>query len=142
MSVVISILRWLGVPLAFAAVMGICILLATWAVNVADGNCENMVGGACVEGWHTTVVEWATYIGIVVAFIMAPILSSKVAPTLERSTAVGVGILGNGPLWFGYIASGWGDLLLPACLAAGSAIIGIWLVWRRQDDGSVKESQA
>ena len=138
---VIPILRWLSVPIVFAAVMGICILLATWAVSMADGSCENMVGGACVEGWHTTFVEWSTYLGIVLAFLAAPILTSKVAPALKRTTAIGAGILGNAPIWFGYIASGWGDLLLPACLAAISAIIGIWLVWRQQGDGAVKESQ-
>ena len=92
---VILILRWLSVPAVFVAVMGICILLATSVVAATEGGCENIVGGTCVEGWHTTVVEWSTYVGIAVAFLTAPFLTSKVAPALKRTTAVSAGVLGN-----------------------------------------------
>jgi len=141
LSVVILILRWLSVPTVFVAVMGICILLATSVVAATEGGCDNMVGGTCVEGWHTTVVEWSTYIGLAVAFLTAPFLTSKIAPALKRTTAVSAGVLGNVPIWFGYFASGWGDLLLPACVAALSSIISIWLVCRQHVVLAVKESQ-
>jgi len=137
---VILILRWLSVPIVFIAVMGICILSAMWVVTLADGRCESMVGGACVESWHTTVVEWATYLGIVVACLTAPFLTSKVAPVFKRTTAGIVGAAGSAPVWTGYIATGWGDLLLPACLALVSSLVSLGLVWRHQLNRAVKES--
>ena len=126
----------------FAVVIGSCIMLASWAVSYADGSCDSMVGGSCVEAWHSSVVEWSVYLGIVVALLVATTLPARIAPALKRTTAIVAGVIGNAPLWFSYFATNWNDLLLPVILAGISALLGILLVWRwpqRHKVESVKE---
>lgn len=139
MPVVITVVRWVGLPIVFAAVVGGCIMLSSWAVSFADGSCDSMVGGSCVEGWHSNVVEWSVYLGIVAALLAVTMLLAKIAPSFKRTTATIAGILGNAPVWFGYFVTGWDDLLLPVILATLSASFGIMVVWQWRDVESVQE---
>lgn len=131
MSLALSILRWLAVPIVVAAVIALSTALASWAVTVADQSCTSMVGGTCVESWHSDAVEWAVYLGIILATLSIPLLSAWIAPTYKKATALIMGLLGAAPLLAGYFMTSWQDLLLPSVLGIGFALLGIYLVWRR-----------
>ena len=129
---IISTLRWLSVPLVIVGVAAGCAACARWFVNLADERCRDMVGGACVESWHTDVVEWSIYVGVVVAFLLMTILSAWVAPSLKRAVSIVVGVLGVLVLIVGRLMTGWDVMLLPVLVGAVSALVGIMIVWRRR----------
>ena len=132
MKLVVIILRWLAVPVVLAAVAAGCFLAAREAVNIADQRCEYMVGGACVEGWHTGMIEWTIYISVLVALLLMTTLSAWIAPALKRPIAVLAGLLGVGVLSWGYFMTGWIQLLQPVFVAIVAAALGVLLVWRWQ----------
>ena len=129
---VIQILRWLGVPAVIVGVVGGSVLLARYAVARADLRCENQVGGACVESWHTGVVEWSIYVGVVVTVLLVTLLSAWIAPMLKRSVSVVAALLCVLPLAAAYIVTGWAELGSPIFLAILAAVLGMALVWRFQ----------
>lgn len=126
----VSVLRWLGVPFLMAAIGLVCVLISRWVVSSADNNCTDMVGGACVEGWHTDVVEWSIYLGLVAAILLMIVLCAWLAPTGKRIVAVVVGVLAIAPVLAGYVMTGWAELVPPVLVAVGSALIGNLFVWR------------
>lgn len=142
LSLARSILRWLAVPIVVAAVIALSIALASWAVTVADQSCTSMVGGTCVESWHSDAVEWAVYIAIVLAVLAIPLLSAWLAPAYKKATALIMGLLGATPLLLGYFMTNWQDLLLPSLLGISSALLGIYLVWRRRITSNPTETSS
>jgi hypothetical protein len=126
-------IRWLLVPVSAAAVVGACIVAARWAVSIVDRRCPagSMVGGACVEPWHTTAVEASIYTAIVLAVLGLVILPSLIAPQLKRTVAV-VAFLGAiaaaGAVYF---MTAWAEMLLPLVVTVLSGGIGILWVWSR-----------
>ena len=84
-----KVLRWLLTPLAaVSSVVGV-IIAGRWTVTLADARCpsQSMIGGACVEPWHTGVVEAVIYVGLVLAAAGLVVLISLIAPALKRSSA-------------------------------------------------------
>ena len=128
----IKILRWLAIPVVYAGVAAGCFFAARWAVSIADGRCVESVGGACVEGWHTGVVEWSIYVAIVVGLLAITLLCSWLAPAGKKVVAVVIALLGIAPLAAGYIVTGWAELAMPVFVAALAGLIGIVLIWRGQ----------
>jgi hypothetical protein len=126
-------IRWLLVPLSAAAVVVAGIVGARWAVSIVDRRCpvESMVGGACVEPWHTTAVEASIYTAIVLAVLGLVILPSLIAPQLKRTVAV-VAFLGAiAAAGAAYFMTAWAEMLLPLVVTVLSGGIGILWVWSR-----------
>ncbi len=142
LSLALSTLRWLAVPIAVAAVIAMVTALASWAVTLADQSCTSMVGGTCVESWHSDAVEWAVYLGIILATLAIPLLSAWIAPSYKKAAALIMGLLGAMPLLAGYFMTNWQDLLLPSLLGIGFAILGISLVWRRRPTSKPTETSS
>lgn len=142
LSLAISILRWLAVPIVVAAVIALSTALASWAVTVADQSCTSMVGGTCVESWHSDAVEWAVYLGIILATLAIPLLTAWIAPTYKKAAALLMGLLGAAPLLAGYLMTSWQDLLLPSLLGIGFALLGIYVVWRRGPTSNPTETSS
>ena len=133
MQLLTTIFRWLAVPIAAAGILAACALLSSWLVTLADQRCVSMVAGSCVESWHSDAVEWATYLGIVMALLTIPMVTAWIAPKLKTATAVVFGLLASSTLLWGYLATRWNDLLPPLLLGLGAALVSIYLVWRHQN---------
>lgn len=133
MSAIGTIIRWLLVPVSAAAVVGACIVAARWAVSLADRRCpiESMVGGACVEPWHTTAVEASIYTAIVLAVPGLVILPSLIAPQLKRAVAVVAFLAAIAVVGAAYFMTAWADMLLPLVVTVISGGMGILWVWIR-----------
>ena len=127
-----KILRWLGIPVLMAGLGAAGFLTARWAVTQADANCADMVGGACVEGWHTDAVEWSIYIGVVLTVLLMTVFCAWLAPAGKRVVAILVGALACVPFVAGYVMTGWADLVFPIGLALAAAIVGIVWIWRTE----------
>jgi len=141
-TVLAKAIRWLVVPVAAAAVIVGTFAAGRWAVTIADGRCppESMVGGACVEPWHTSVVETVIYAGVVLAAIGIVILPAVIAPNFKRTTAAVAFALGVGGLAAMHIAAsnvmGWSELIRPLFIAALAGAVSLWWVfsWRLSND--------
>ena len=131
-AMVVTLLRWLAVPVVVGLVGYLTVRIARWSVTLADAQCQNMVGGACVESWHTGVVEWAIYIAIVVGLLVMLSLAVWVAPAVKRWVAVVLGVLAVGVLWAPFILTGWAALMGPALLGSLISILVMVWVWRQQ----------
>lgn len=126
-------IRWLLVPVSAAAVVGACIVAARWAVSMVDRQCPigSMVGGACVEPWHTTAVEASIYTAIVPAVLGLVILPSLIAPQFKRTVAVAACLGAIAAAGAAYVMTAWADLLLPLVVTVMSGGVGILWVWSR-----------
>jgi cytochrome bd-type quinol oxidase subunit 2 len=131
-----TLLRWLAVPLTIAAVAFACIAAAQQGVRAAEARCAAMVGGSCVEGWHTDVVEWAIYLGLFVGVALIVVLSAWIAPAAKRAVAVIAALIGLAPAVAGYVLTGWPILLPPILLSAITAAACVAWVWRRHRPAS------
>lgn len=131
-------IRWLLVPVAAAAMVAGAVIAARWAVSMADGRCPpaSMVGGSCVEPWHTTVVELAFYAATVLAAAGVVILPAIVAPRLKRSVAVTAFVLAVGSAIAVHVAAyrglGWSELLTPVIVVAAIGAAAVWWVCARR----------
>jgi hypothetical protein len=136
-SVIGKGIRWLLVPVSAAAVVVACILAARWAVSMVDGRCPtgSMVGGACVEPWHTSAVEASIYTAIVLAVLGFVILPSLIAPQLKRTVAVVAFLGATAVVGAAYFMTAWADMLLPLVVTVMSGGIGILLIWSRSRGG-------
>ncbi len=128
------IVRWLLVPVSAAAVVALAIAGSRWAVSLADRHCpiDRMVGGACVEPWHTGVVEAAIYVAIAAGALGLALLPAMVAPNLKRTVAVAGCLLAVGAVLTLYLSTSWRVLLLPLLLAAAGSGLGVWWIWSRR----------
>lgn len=141
-SVLARALRWLLVPISAAAVVAGTIIAGRWAVAIAAGRCapQNMVGGACVEPWHTSVVETVVYTGVVLAAAGIVVLPAAIAPEFKRTTGAVTFVLGVGGLLAVHVAAsnlmGWSELMLPLLLAAATGAAALWWAfsWRVSND--------
>jgi hypothetical protein len=133
------LLRWLLVPVAAAMVLAGVAATARWAVTVADGQCpvDSMVAGACVEPWHTGVVEASVYVGVVLAALGLVVVPTLIAPALKRTVAVLGFLLASSLVAGGYYLTGWGDLLgllAVTLVSAGLTLAWVWIRWRPADE--------
>jgi hypothetical protein len=126
------VLRWLLVPVAAAGVVAAVIAGARWAVSLADRRCpvSSMVGGACVEPWHTSAVEAAIYAAVGLATLGIVVLPALIAPQLKRSVAV-VGFAAvlamAAAVRFRF---GWSGLLIPSLIALACGTVALIWTWR------------
>jgi len=105
-------------------------MVGYWIVVFASGFCADMVGGACVDAWHTSAMEWTIYILVVTGLILIPVLAAWVAPAGRRWVAGVCGLVSTLPFLALYFSTGLFELTLPAVLAVVAAVVGIGLVWR------------
>lgn len=139
MSAIRTGIRWLLVPVAAAAVLSFCTVAARLAVTLADRYCPmpSMVGGSCVEPWHTTIVEVVIYTACALAASGVVLLPALVAPRFARAVAAvtltGVLIIAGS----GYLLLGWAELLMPVFVVAvfGAAALA-WVWFRRSTDAA------
>lgn len=133
LSAIGKAIRWLLVPVSAAAVVGACIVAARWAVTMVDRHCPigSMVGGACVEPWHTTAVEASIYTAIVLAVLGLVILPSLIAPQLQRAVAVVAGLAAFAAAGAAYFMTAWADLLVPLVVTVMTGGVGVLWVWSR-----------
>jgi uncharacterized membrane protein YjgN (DUF898 family) len=134
MRFILGLGRWLSVPLVFV----LLVLTGAWVserlVRVLDGYCspEAQVGGACVESWHTTGIEWVVGVGIFVTVLAAILLPSHVAPRGPRVVAVVAALLLVAVPIVAWLGLRWSDFLVPATIALLAAMAGVWRVWKRE----------
>lgn len=126
-----TLLRWLAIPAVIAGVVTGCFAIARWATTQIDARCEAMVGGACVEGWHTGAVEGVIYLAVVVGVALIVLLSSWIAPAGRRAVALVAGLIAIAPGMAGYLMTRWGDLVAPILVSLAIAALCIAWVWLR-----------
>ena len=128
----IKSVRWL---LALASIAGIVVgafYFGQWLVVQFDGSCGegNVIGGSCVETWHTRAVEIGIYAAVVLGAIGLSIIPAWIAPTLKRSLAVLILVLFSVALLAPYIMLGWADLVLPSLVGILVMIVGTLITMR------------
>lgn len=125
------LVRWLLVPVSAAMVVAGVIAAARWAVSVAGQRCaaESMVGGACVESWHTSMVEAAIYVGVVLVALGLVMVPSMIAPGFKRAVAALGFLLTVGGIGTIYFLTAWAELLGPLAVAAVMAAAALWWAW-------------
>ncbi|MEQ8858471.1 MAG: hypothetical protein RIC56_07485 [Pseudomonadales bacterium] len=128
------ILRWMLVPVTAVAVVALAVVGSRWAVSIVDGRCpvDRMVGGACVEPWHTGAVETAIYGGVAFGAFGLVLFPALVAPNLKRTVAVVGLLLGIGGAAGFYLMTRWEVLLAPLAVAAASGALALWRTWTRR----------
>ena len=127
--VLVKTLRWLLLPLLLAALLWGAVGAGQRYVDNAAQRCAHAVGGACVEGWHTTVIERVIYTGVVVTPLALTLLAGWVAPNLKRLAAGIAALLCAGLLLVGFLMTSWPELLPPAAVAGVAGLCGFLLVW-------------
>lgn len=127
-------LRWLLVPVSGAAVVVLCAFAARWSVLIVDGRCpaHSMVGGSCVERWHTTAVEISIFAAVALAALGLVLLPAAVAPGLKRAVAAVGFAIAAGVGGAAYFVTGWADMLVPFMIATTAGAAGLWRVWSRR----------
>lgn len=130
-SVLRDVLRWLMVPVSAAAVIVVAIAAARWAVSIADRRCpaHSMIGGACTEPWHTTVVEGAIYIAVAAVAVGLVILPALIAPKLKRTVSAIAFLLVAALSASTYLLMGWGDTLTQFVITLACGAVATWWVW-------------
>lgn len=139
----ITILRWLALPLSLVAVPAAGVLLAFGLVALADGRCVDMVGGACVEPWHTTAVEWAIAASVAAVLLLMPVAAGRIAPLGKRPVTIVAAVLGVALLGALAVRTGWGGLGTLTGVALVAALVGVTIALRGQrDDGTAGGTEA
>jgi len=133
MSLPGKIVRWLLVPVAATAVVAVAIVAGRGAVDLIDGRCppQSMIGGACVEPWHTGAVEAVIYGATGLGVLALVIVPAAVAPGLKRSIAGAGALVGTGAVGALYLLTTWPVVLPLLALAGAAAALGLWCTWRR-----------
>ena len=129
-----KIMRWIAVPIALALILAATVGGGQWIVTLVDSGCgpENMIGGACVEPWHTGAVENVIYIAVVIAALAITIIPATIAPDLKRTVAVFGALLLVGLTGSLYYFTRWPEFVFPSVIAALTAIVGIVWIWTRR----------
>jgi hypothetical protein len=121
--------RWLLVPCVAVLIVGLTIAGSRWVVGLQNSRCadENLVGGACVEGWQTSVAEWGIYAGVIVVSLSLAWLPGMVAPAFKRTVSVTGGLLVPAVLGVVLYMTRWPDfvslLLLSLMFGLGGAVV-------------------
>jgi len=127
------VVRWLLVPVSAVVVVGLAIAGGRGTVTLIDGRCppQSMVGGACVEPWHTGAVEAVIYTATGIGVLALAIVPALIAPSLKRSVAAAGALLGVGAVAAFYAVTTWPVVLPLLALAATAGGLGLWWTWRR-----------
>lgn len=134
MAIIKILARWLLVIVCTAIIAVAIIQGSRYGVILADGFCseQNMIGGACVETWHTGLVETAIYIGLVLCTACLVIVPSAIAPAIKRPVAIVGGILCPAGLGAFYYLTSWPELFLPMLISILTAVFALLWVWPRR----------
>jgi hypothetical protein len=132
-SVIGKSIRWMLVPVAAAAVVVFCVVAARAAISLVDQRCPagSMVGGACVEPWHTTAVEAAIYTGLVVAVLALVILPAMLAPQYKRAVAVVLFVAAVSVTAAAWIMTTWAEMMMLVAVTVLTGGIALGWVWSR-----------
>ncbi|NBC23796.1 MAG: hypothetical protein GVY21_10005 [Gammaproteobacteria bacterium] len=135
MSLLGKVVRWLLVPVAAAAIIVLTIMAGRGVVDLIDGRCppQSMIGGACVEPWHTGAVEAVIYGATGLGVLALVIVPALVAPSLQRSVASAGALLGTGAVGAFYLLTTWAVVLPLLAVAVAAAALGLWWAWRRSN---------
>ena len=121
--------RWLMVPITWVLIAGILILAGNLIVTWADTRCPlaEQVGGACVLGWHTTLLDWLLYGGLTLFTPLALLAGAYVAPALKRVVSLFALLMTLTAILLVWYFTRWGDI---ATLTVPVAITGLaTLMW-------------
>jgi len=134
-----TVVRWVLVPVSAVAVVVSCAAAARAVVSFIDQRClrESMVGGACVEPWHTSAVEASIYLGVIVAALAVVILPAMIAPTFKRTVAVILFLTAVSVAAAPYMLTTWTELLRPLAAAVLSGAAALWWVWSRRKSNEI-----
>ncbi|HEX7036818.1 MAG TPA: hypothetical protein VF210_13660 [Pseudomonadales bacterium] len=134
MQALVTGIRWLLVPVSAVAVIAASVVAGRAAVALADRRCptESLIGGSCVEPWHTSVVEAAIYGAVAVCVAGLVILPARIAPQLQRTVAVLLFLAAVGCAGAAFVLTGWADLLRPLLVAVPVGALALWWVWSRR----------
>ena len=138
-GIVRTLLRWILVPGSAAAILMGIFLAGRGVVTLADAHCVSdfMVGGACVEGWHTTAIELTIYGGVLLAALGLTIVPALLAPALARWISVLGFVLLLTLFALAYYVTRGSEFLPPMALAALAGAAGMfWIHSRSRRDAS------
>ena len=135
MLIVKKIVHWLLVPGSAVIIIAGTVFGSRWAVNIADNRCapENMIGGACVESWHTGLVELAIYAGLVLCALGLTLIPAAIAPSFKRLVSIVGALLTIGSTITAYYFTRWPELIWPvavATLVCTTSVLWVWS-WRK-----------
>ena len=134
MTIIKILARWL---LAAASAVIIAVLFiqgSRFGVSLSDTFCteQNMIGGACVEPWHTGLVEAAIYIAVVLCTVCLTIIPSAFAPALRRTVSVVGSLMCLAGLLAFYNLTKWPELFPPMAVSILCGAIALFWVWPRR----------
>ncbi|MGI9327552.1 MAG: hypothetical protein ACR2PZ_20205 [Pseudomonadales bacterium] len=135
----ITVIRWLLVPLSVALVAPATVALGQKVIGLADQRCapEHLIGGACVESWHTGTVELVIYIGCLILAVGVTLLPASIAPAGKRLVASIGYLLLLGAFVTGYVFTRWPEFFTPAAVAAVAGALAVaWVFVRSRRDRS------
>ncbi len=129
----VKTLRWSLVPVSVGTILASAFFLGRAVVDWFDTKCapQNLIGGACVESWHTNAVETGIYAALVFGAFCLTTIPALIAPAWRRFVTtlllllVVVGAVGI------HFRFGWSDFVLPLCVAVLVAALGCWTIWRK-----------
>ncbi|MEZ5551012.1 MAG: hypothetical protein R3E82_09010 [Pseudomonadales bacterium] len=133
MRLVITVLRWLLVPVSLAAVVGGTLFAARSTVDLIDARCpaQSMVAGSCVEPWHTGAIETVIYVALLIAAAGLVVIPTLIAPGIKRVVASVGFLLGGGLVGGLYFMTTWSDLRMPLLIVLVSGGLSLWWMWTR-----------
>ena len=131
---ILKLIRWLLVPVSTVAIAAGAVALSRALVGWFDQRCapENLIGGACVESWHTGAVETGIYAAVILGGFLLATIPALLAPAYRRAVAVLILLLVFAGIAWANFTFGWGDIVLPSIVALAVTALGCLLIWRRQ----------
>jgi hypothetical protein len=133
LKLVITVLRWLLVPVSLAAVIGVTVFAARGTVDLIDARCpaQSMVAGSCVEPWHTGAIESVIYVALLISAAALVVIPTLVAPAIKRVVASAGFLLGGGVVGGLYLMTAWSDFRMPLLIVLVSGGLSLWWMWTR-----------
>ena len=125
-------LRWLGVPLAGAAVWWTVLLSGVGAMSLLDALCppDLVISGMCTAAWHGWAVEALIFACSAVVAAGLVLLPAWVAPAHRFPVAILFFVGGAGfALWFAWGGDAWGPFVR-AALGGCPALARAASLWR------------
>jgi hypothetical protein len=128
----VTILRWLTVPLAGVAVWYTTLLLGFGAVSVLDSFCppELVVSGMCTAPWHEPAVEALVLVFTALVAAGVVLVPAVMAPAHRyRVATIGYGCGAAFALYVASAGSMWRPVLVSAVSGSAALALAAWK-WR------------
>lgn len=128
-----QIMRWFMVPVSAVLIVGGLVAAARLIINLVDALCtpENMIGGSCVEPWHTGAVEIAIYSGLILCALGLTLIPPAIAPKFKHTVSIAGAVLLFGATGVAYYLTRWPELFAPMLVAGIASAIGVYWMHTR-----------